>query len=373
MAAQPAKQEEEKKEEVGDLASYWKKLSESEAKSLLKKHLTPEVYGKLKDAKTKSGYDLLSCIRSGVDNLDSGVGVYASDPEVYTEFGALFDAIIVDYHKIKTLDGFKQPVQNFQFDDAFQGDLDPEGKFVISTRVRVARNIAGYPLRGGMTKEQTLELEKKVSDILQSFEDEDLKGKYYPLAKMTEEERKQLVDDHFLFKKGDRFLESAGINNFWPEGRGIFHNANKTFLVWINEEDQLRIISMEQGANIKSVFGRLQKAVKAINEKLQFAFHEKFGYLTACPTNLGCGERASVHIKVPLLSSKNKKLFDEIAVRHNLQIRGIHGEHSESEGGIYDVSNKRRLGISEWDGVKDLINGVNDLIKEEKALQEAQK
>merc|ERR1739838_1072600 len=90
--------------------------------------------------------------------------------------------------------------------------------------------------------------------------------------------RKQLVDDHFLFKKGDRFLESAGINNFWPNGRGIFFNDNKTFLVWINGEDQLRIISMEQGANIKSVFGRLEKAVAAINEKLQFAYNEQLGF-----------------------------------------------------------------------------------------------
>ena len=75
----------------------------------------------------------------------------------------------------------------------------------------------------------------------------DLAGKYYPLSGMSEETREQLVNDHFLFKKGDRFLESAGINKMWPQGRGIFHNENKTFLVWVNEEDQLRIISMEKG------------------------------------------------------------------------------------------------------------------------------
>merc|ERR1712154_497011 len=196
------------------------------------------------------------------------------------------------------------------------------------------------------SEDQTNELEQKLKDILEGFED----------------------DDHFLFKKGDRFLESAGINNFWPNGRGIFFNTNKTFLVWVNEEDQLRIISMEQGANIKSVFGRLQKAVNAINEKLQFSYKEKLGYLTACPTNIGCGERASVHIKVPL-TSQNEKLFKDIATRNNLQIRGVNGEHSESKGGIYDVSNKRRLGITEWDGVKDLINGCKELIESETKLQ----
>merc|ERR1711972_217571 len=123
------------------------------------------------------------------------------------------------------------------------------------------------------------------------------------------------------------------------------------------------------GANIKSVFGRLQKAVKAINEKLEFAFNEKLGYLTACPTNIGCGERASVHIKVPL-TSQDKEKFEGIAKRNNLQIRGVDGEHSESKGGIYDVSNKRRLGITEWDGVKDLIKGCQELMESEKELQE---
>jgi len=211
-----------------------------------------------------------------------------------------------------------------------------------------------------------------VKAILEGFEDKELKGKYYPLKGMKEKVRKQLVDDHFLFKKGDRFLASAGINNFWPSGRGIFFNNDKTFLVWINEEDQLRIISMEQGAKIKSVFGRLEKAVAAINEKLEFAFNEQLGYLTACPTNIGCGERASVHIKVPL-TSQNKELFEEIATRNNLQIRGVDGEHSESKGGIYDVSNKRRLGITEWDGVKDLIKGCQELIESETKLQQENK
>merc|ERR1711997_959329 len=149
---------------------------------------------------------------------------------------------------------------------------------------------------------------------------------------------------------------------------GIFFNDSKTFLVWINEEDQLRIISMENGANIKSVFGRLEKAVTAINEKLEFVFSEQFGYLSACPTNIGCGERASVHIKVPL-TSQNKEVFDGIAKKNHLQIRGVDGEHSESKGGVYDVSNKRRLGITEWDGVKDLINGCRELIESEKKLQ----
>jgi len=340
-----------------------------DAKSLLKKHLTKEVFEALKDKKTELGCDLKSCIRSGCDNLDSGVGVYASDADAYVVFADLFNAVICDYHKLDSLDGFQHPEQNFAFDEELPANLDESGEFVVSTRIRVARNVAGYPLRGGMSEEQTMELEKTIKDILESMEDEDLKGKYYPLAGMDEETREQLVAEHFLFKKGDRFLASAGINNFWPNGRGIFFNDNKTFLVWINEEDILRIISMEQGGNVKSVFNRLEKAVNILSEKLEFAFNKQLGYLTACPTNIGCGERASVHIKIPLTSDDER---NEIATKFNLQIRGIHGEHSETEGGVYDVSNKRRLGISEWDGVKDLIQGSMALIEAEKKAQGAQ-
>lgn len=65
----------------------------------------------------------------------------------------------------------------------------------------------------------------------------DLSGKYYALTALKEEERKQLIDDHFLFKEGDRFLEAVGLNREWPDGRGIFHNNEKSFLVWVNEED----------------------------------------------------------------------------------------------------------------------------------------
>ena len=79
----------------------------------------------------------------------------------------------------------------------------------------------------------------------------DLAGNYYPLNNLSEEARNKLIEDHFLFKEGDRFLEAVGLNRDWPNGRGIFHNNEKTFLVWINEEDQLRIISMQPGADIK--------------------------------------------------------------------------------------------------------------------------
>ena len=156
------------------------------------------------------------------------------------------------------------------------------------------------------------------------------------------------------------------MNRDWPSGRGIFHNDAKTFLVWVNEEDQLRIISMQPGAGIAEVFGRLCRAAAAIEKVAEFARDDHLGYITSCPTNLGTALRASVHIKLPKLS-KNKAKFNEIADKYYVQIRGIHGEHTETDDGTYDISNKRRLGRSEKELVQDMINGVQALIAAEKA------
>ena len=132
--------------------------------------------------------------------------------------------------------------------------------------------------------------------------DGDLKGKYYSLASLTDEERQQLIDDHFLFKPDDKYLEAYGLFRDWPEGRGIFHNDAKTFLIWVNEEDELRIISMQKGSNIGEVFERLSRAAAKIEEEAKFVKNDHLGYITTCPTNLGTGLRASVHIKLPKLA-----------------------------------------------------------------------
>merc|ERR1719362_1114806 len=171
----------------------------------------------------------------------------------------------------------------------------------------------------------------KVVEACGKFEG-DLEGKFYPLKGMSAEDQNQLIADHFLFKEGDRFLEACGLNRNWPEGRGIFHNNNKTFLVWVNEEDQLRIISMQPGADIGAVFTRLATAAGEIEKVAKFSHDPSLGYITSCPTNLGTALRASVHIKLPNLGAHMEE-FEKIAAQYFVQIRGIHGEHSESNDG----------------------------------------
>ncbi len=332
-------------------------------KSQLCAHLTPEIYQALQGRSTVNGFTIDDAIRSGVENIDSGIGVYAGDLESYTLFATLFDPIIESYHGFRQSDTHQS---NLNPDDLQAPNPDPEGEYILSTRIRVGRNVADLPLGPAITKAQRNKVESEVSAALNSLTGS-LSGSYYSLGDMSEEIRKQLIEDHFLFKAGDRFLESAGLNRDWPEGRGIYHNDEKTFLVWINEEDQLRIISMQQGGDILEVFTRLTTAISEIEKRVPFSYSEHLGYITSCPTNLGTAMRASVHIKLPKLAA-DMEAFKAITDRHHLQIRGIHGEHSESEGGIYDISNKRRLGVTEVQCVQDMVDGVAELIATEKSL-----
>ena len=333
------------------------------SKSLLAKYLTQEVFQELKDKKTVNGFTFKQAINSGVENPDSGIGAYVGDEESYEVFGSLFDPIIEEYHGFKKDDKHKS---NLNPDDLNAPNPDPTGEYILSTRIRVGRNVKNIPLGPAISKEQRDAIEKDVSGVLSGFSGS-LGGKYYPLNNLSEEDSASLIADHFLFKAGDRFLEAAGLNRDWPSARGIFHNDEKTFLVWINEEDELRIISMQQGGDIKEVFTRLTTAISAIQKKVNFAYNDQLGYITSCPTNLGTAMRASVHIKLPNLGAKMDE-FEAIANKYNVQIRGIHGEHSESEGGVYDISNKRRLGVTEVDCVQDMHDGVVALIKREKEL-----
>jgi len=346
----------------------FKKLqAAADCKSLLKKHLTESTLNACKGRKTKLGATLWDVIQSGVANLDSGVGVYAPDAEAYTLFKELFDPLIEEYHNgFKPTD--KQPPTDLgESHLAELVDLDPENKYINSTRIRCGRSLQGYPFNPCLTEANYKEMEQKVQGIFAALTDPELKGKYYPLTGMTKEVQNQLIADHFLFKEGDRFLQAANACRYWPTGRGIFHNDNKTFLVWCNEEDHLRIISMQNGGNVGQVLGRLIKGVNVIGKQAPFSRDDRLGWLTFCPSNLGTTVRASVHIKLPLLSKtpEFKKVCDEM----KLQIRGIHGEHSESEGGVYDVSNKARLGLTEYQAVKQMYDGVKKLIELEKALE----
>jgi len=335
-------------------------------KSLLMKCLTRDVWDKLKDKKDGKGFTLQQAIFSGCKWTKSGVGVYAMSQDSYSDFAPLFDKIIEEYHGHGPKDTHKS---NMNYQDLKCPPLpDWIQKKIKSTRIRVARNLDGYALGTGIAKDDRAKVEELVVSALKELDGE-LKGTYYSMTSMSDSDRKQLIADHFLFKGGDKYLQAAALEREWPQARGIFHNDGKTFLVWVNEEDQLRIISMQKGSDIGAVFKRISTAAAKIESKAKFQHDEHLGYISTCPTNLGTGMRASVHIHLPNLGKKeNREQFDEIAGKFNVQIRGIHGEHSEDDSMIFDISNKRRLGFGEVSLVQDMYDGVKSMIEAEQKL-----
>lgn len=339
--------------------------------SLLGKYCTADVYKKLRDVQTSSGYTIDRAIQNGVDNPDFHVGILAGDEECYTVFADLFDKVIEEYHN-----GFKTT-------DNHQTELDPskltggplDDNYVVSSRIRTGRNIQGFALSPFIARSERRQVEKLVSEALCSLSGE-FEGKYFPLPSMNPEDQQQLIDDHFLFEKPiSRHFLSGGMARDFPDGRGIWHNSDKNFLVWINEEDQTRIISMQQGGDMKAVFERFCSGLSQVEAKIQeqgkkFMWNEHLGFILTCPTNLGTGVRCSVHVRIPNLAKDERCKAIMAALR--LQMRGTSGEFTEGVGGVYDISNLDRLGTSEVQQVQCVIDGVTTIINMEKKLEKGE-
>merc|ERR1711883_33491 len=338
--------------------------------SLVAKHVTKERWDKVKDITTKtSGFTLAKAIACAVEFDNQHCGIYAGDWDSYKDFAEVFDAVIQEYHGISPDAMHTSDMDVSKITGNINSDVP-----VHSTRIRVGRSIDGFGLSPGITKEQRIGVESLMKNALKTLTG-DLAGTYYPLTGMAEDVRQQLVDDHFLFMSGDANLTVAGMERDWPEGRGIFHNDAKTFLTWVNEEDQLRIISMQQGGDVKGVFDRLARGIKAVGDCVKgesgkdFMLDAKYGYVHSCPTNLGTGMRASVHVDLPGWTKEGLKPLQARCEELHLQPRGTRGESGGQTGITYDISNKHRLGYSEVELVQKMIDGVNTLHKEDNDLK----
>merc|ERR1712168_1633969 len=332
------------------------------------------MYGKLRDVQTPNGYKLDMAIQTGVDNpghpFIMTVGCVAGDEESYDVWADLFDPVIEDRHN-----GYKKTVKH-KTDlnpDNLKGGENMDPKYVLSSRVRTGRSIRGICLPPFCTRAERRKVESVSLAALDKLEGP-LKGKYYPLNNMTEEQQDKLIDDHFLFDKPvSPLLLAAGMARDWPGARGIWHNDKKNFLVWVNEEDHLRIISMQKGGNINEVFKRWCRGIAEVEKYIQeagheFMWNEHLGFILTCPSNLGTGVRAGVHVRLPLLSKH--KLFEEILKKCRLQKRGTGGVDTASTDGTFDISNDDRLGFSEVELVQMVVNGVQFLVDCEKKLEQ---
>lgn len=346
----------------------------------------PEVYHKLKNKKTSGGVTLAQCIKTGVDNPGhphiKTVGLTAGDEESYEVFKELFDPVIYARHS-GYLPWAKQPT-NIDITQLSKTDIDPECKYVLTTRVRTGRSVRGFKLPPVISFEERRELEALCAKALCQMEG-DLKGDYYPLngsysylpkpGGMSHEKEKQLRSMGNLFQEPDStLLLASGMGRDWPDGRGVFHNEACNLFVWVGEEDHLRIVSMQgsrakptpEGKKIEEVTARFIRACDSVQGVLRaagkdFMHNDHLGWVLTCPSNLGTGLRAGTMVRLPNVSGR--KDFKQLMGKMGLQARGTGGVDSASTGGTWDVSNSDRIGKGEVDLVNTLIEGAAQLVK----------
>src|SRR3954451_18460603 len=219
----------------------------------------------------------------------------------------------------------------------------PMSEIVISSRIRLARNVAGFPFLSKCTRHQRHALEQRVR---QTILEAGLAPQvlYVDLEQATEMDRLLLVERH-LISKHHAAAEGA---------RGVAIGENETLSIMINEEDHLRIQVLRSGLQLEEAWDQINKIDDALESKLDYSFHPRFGYLTACPTNVGTGIRVSVMLHLPALkmTGEIEKVF-RAAKDMRLAVRGLYGEGTEATGDFYQISNQTTLGKSEDEIISD--------------------
>ncbi len=234
---------------------------------------------------------------------------------------------------------------------------------VISTRVRLARNLAAYPFPNRMTPDQKADVERRVRDAL-------LNGNsaiasdftYMQMDDLSNEQAVSLVERHMV---SPEFIANS-------KGRGILISKDESVSIMVNEEDHVRIQILREGLSLRETAEMADRIDTLLNEHLNFAFDPELGFLTQCPTNLGTGMRASVMLHLPALTESGAmgRIASNLS-KLGLVIRGTYGEGSNVTGALYQLSNQITLGLSEREAVENLQNIATQLIQEERKARKA--
>jgi len=238
----------------------------------------------------------------------------------------------------------------------------PDSDIVISSRIRIARNLSSYPFPMLATNQQSLEVLERVTNVLKQKDLLKL-GKFtlIPLNELNELEKKVLVEKHLI---------SPNLANESRNGAVIL-SEDESVSIMINEEDHLRIQCLYPAFQIREAW-RLADQVDDIFESfLDYAFDEKRGYLTSCPTNVGTGIRASVMIHLPalVLTKQINRILSAIT-QVGLAVRGLYGEGSEAIGNIFQISNQITMGQSEEEIIDNLYSVAKQIIGHERAARQ---
>jgi Arginine kinase len=238
----------------------------------------------------------------------------------------------------------------------------PDSDVVISSRVRLARNLENYPFSSKITDEEAVALVDEVKGITNSLTEQG-KRKFYScnISTLSDIDKTAMVERHIV---SPLLAEKEQVT-------GLILSEDETVSVMINEEDHVRIQAIEGGLNLENAYKQADIIDDIAYEKLHFAYDEKYGYLTACPTNAGTGMRASCMVFLPALGAARliEKLIEEVG-KYGVTIRGIYGEGTKSLGSIYQISNQKTMGNSESEIIENLKRIVFQVVKQERKRRE---
>lgn len=233
---------------------------------------------------------------------------------------------------------------------------------VISTRIRLARNLKDFPFPCKLNSQGREKVIEKVRDAVKKSNSPVASDfSFIKMSELTSSQSVSLVEKRLI---SPEFISET-------DGRALLISKDECFSIMINEEDHIRLQVITKGLSLEQAYDTADKLDTLLDENLDFAFDEKLGYLTQCPTNLGTGMRASVMLHLPAL--EKSRAINRIAgnlSKLGLTIRGAHGEGTEPKGALYQLSNQVTLGISEKAAIENLKNITEQLIAQENQARE---
>lgn len=226
------------------------------------------------------------------------------------------------------------------------------GDVVLSSRVRLARNLKEVPFGAKMTEKAE---NKVISECRKALPD----LRYIDFSVMTDTEKQALAETHLVSPDMVQNRHKCG----------ILTNNDCSLSIMLNEEDHIRIQAMRPGLDLKACLDAANQIDDKLEENLDIAFDEKLGYLTCCPTNLGTGLRASAMLHLPALTETgNMERLIRSLSKLGLTVRGIYGEGSKALGNIYQISNQITLGVTEDETLEKLDRIICDIVEKERSI-----
>ena len=238
----------------------------------------------------------------------------------------------------------------------------PQSDIVVSSRIRLARNLEKMPFPTKMTAEQRQELNRLVKDAIINSEDELASTlTFIAMDDVPQNEIGAMVERHVI---SPEFAKN-------PKGRALILSRDESVSIMIGEEDHIRIQVLCGGLQPEKAYQTAERLDDLLAKKLPFAFDKRLGYLTECPTNLGTGLRASVMLHLPVLESNNAiaQLTDSVA-KLGLTVRGMYGEGSKTFASLYQISNQITLGITEKNAIENLKVIAMQIVEKERLARE---